>query len=169
MPNNQLNFRIANQHDFGTVVDIYRQSVKKIAPFLYSKEQVIAWSGFADNHEQFYKFIFKPQTYLLEKDKEIIAFCGLKMNGHIASFYVHPDYNRQGYGTKILVYVLNAGKNLGIKRFFTEASFFSQPVFTRQGFDIFDIETVRYGNITFDRYKMEKLTETNKFKILLAN
>lgn len=159
MPDSNLNFRIADQNDFEVVTNIFRQSVKKIAPFLYSKEQVLAWSGFADNYSKFYEFVFKPQTYLLEKDQQTIAFCGLKMNGHIASFYVHPDYNRQGYGTKILVYVLNAGKNLGIKRFFTEASFFSQPVFTRQGFDIFDIETVRYGDITFDRYKMEKLTE----------
>lgn len=160
MLNSKLNFRLANQNDLAIVANLYRQSVKQIAPLLYSQAQVMAWSGFADNYEQFYQFIFKPQTYLLEKEEQIIAFSGLEKNGHIASLYVHPDYNRQGYGTKILVYVLNIGHNLGIRKFFTEASFFSQPVFTRQGFDITALETVRYGNIPFDRYKMEKLTGT---------
>lgn len=163
MLDSKLNFRLANHNDFDIIASIYRQSVKKIAPLLYSQEQVVAWSSFADNYDKFYEFIFKPKTYLLEKDEQIIAFSGLERNGHIASLYAHPDYNRQGYGTKILVYVLNIGKNSGIKKFFTEASFFSQPVFTRQGFDITDLETVRYGNISFDRYKMEKLADNNKF------
>jgi putative acetyltransferase len=152
-----LKFRLANQEDFINIKNIYQQSVIKIAPSLYNKKQVKAWSDFTNNKEKFYDFIFRPTTYLLEKDTKIIAFCGLENNGHIASFYVHPDFNRQGYGTKILTYVLEIGQNLGIKRFFTEASFFSQPVFSIHGFDIIAIETVRYGSVSFDRFQMEKV------------
>lgn len=150
-------FRIASNSDFNKLREIYRLSVQKLATKLYSKEQVEAWSNFPKNYDKFHEFIFKPTTFILEIDNNIIAFCGLKNDGHIASFYVHPDFSRKGYGTKILNFVLEKGQELGIKRFYTEASFLSQPVFKRCGFQVIEMETVKYGEISFDRYKMEKL------------
>lgn len=152
-------FRLALDSDFDYLVQIYRQSVQQLAPSLYTKAQVDAWSAFPNNYDKFQEFIFQPQTYLMLKDKTIISFCGLDIDGHIASLYVDPYFTRQGYGTHILLYVLETGIKSGIKRFYTEASFFSQPVFTRCGFAIIAMETVKYGAVSFDRYKMEKLID----------
>ena len=150
-------FRLASDSDFETLAQIYIQSVRKLAPSLYSKAQVDAWSAFPHNNPKFQEFIFKPQTYVMEKDHTIISFSGLDSDGHIASLYVHPFFSRQGYGTKILLYILEKGLASGMKRFYTEASFFSQPLFSRCGFEIMEMETVKYGEVSFDRYKMEKL------------
>ena len=159
-----VKFRPVNVDDLPILADIYRHSVRQIAPSLYTQQQVNAWSAFAEQEDQFREFIVKPQTYLLEQDDLIIAFSGLETNGHIASLYVHPHYNRQGYGTRRLVYVLNLGEKLGINRFFAEASFFSQPVFSRQDFKIVTTETVYYGDVAFDRYKMEKVINHSQVK-----
>lgn len=148
-------FRLAVDTDFENLKQIYRLSVQKLAPSLYSHDQVIAWSSFPDNFALFHDFIFQADTYLLENQGQIIGFCGLQCDGRIASFYLHPDFTRQGYGTKLLIYVLEKGIQQGIKRFYTEASFFSQPVFSRHGFEIVEMETVKYGDVSFDRYKME--------------
>lgn len=153
----ELSFRIVTEADFEHLRQIYRQTVKKLAPSLYSPIQVEAWSAAPDNLNNFQYFIFAPDTYLLLIHQQIIGFCGLRKNGHIASLYVHSDYTRKGYGTRLLNYVLNIGINQGIKRFFTEASFFSYPVFTRCGFTVIEMETVNYGDVTFERYKMEKI------------
>ena len=152
-------FRLAVANDFSQLREIYRQTVQKLAPTLYSAEQVKAWSLTPDNREKFWQFVFIPDTYLLIENEVIIGFCGLETNGHIASFYVHPDYTRQGYGTKLLVYVLNQGVNQGIRKFNTEASFFSYAVFCRCGFEVMTMETVYYGDVVFERYKMEKTIE----------
>ena len=152
-------FRLAVANDFSRLREIYRQSVQKLAPTLYSPEQVKAWSLTPDNREKFWQFVFIPDTYLLLENEIIIGFCGLESNGHIASLYVHPDYTRQGYGTKLLVYVLNQGINQGMGKFHTEASFFSSPVFCRLGFEIVTRESVNYGSVLFERYKMEKIIE----------
>jgi putative acetyltransferase len=98
----------------------------------------------------------KPQTWVLERDKTIIAFCGLGNDGHIVSLYVHPLFSRQGYGTKLLNFVLAQGLKAQINRFYTEASFLSQPVFSRAGFTVVAREIVKYDEILFERYKMEK-------------
>lgn len=155
-------FRVATPNDFNILRKIYRNSVQKLAPSLYSQDQVIAWSNFPDYISRFHDFIFKPNTYLLETATQIIGFCGLESDGHIASFYIHPDFTRQGNGTFLLNYVLSIGIEQGISRFYTEASFFSQPVFSRCGFTIAEMETVKYGDITFDRYKMEKIIVPSK-------
>ncbi|MBL1210072.1 GNAT family N-acetyltransferase [Geminocystis sp. GBBB08] len=149
-------FRLAVEKDFDILRQIYSQTVKKLAPSLYSPSQVMAWSSFSDNISKFHDFIFHANTYLLIKNEQIIGFCGLRNDGHIASFYLHPDFTRQGYGTKLLLYVLEIGLKQGITRFYTEASFFSQPVFSRCGFKILALETVNYGDVSFKRYKMEK-------------
>lgn len=148
-------FRLAIEKDFETIRKIYSHSVRKLAPSLYSPSQVMAWSCAPDNINKFHDFIFNADTYLLIKNEQIIGFCGLENDGHIASFYLHPDFTRQGYGTRLLLYVLDIGITQGITRFYTEASFFSQPVFSRCGFNIVTMETVNYGDISFERYKME--------------
>lgn len=150
-------FRLARFHDFSRLQEIFRQTVLDLAPSLYSPEQVKAWSLSPDNKEKFWQFVFNPDTYLLIENHIIIGFCGLENNGHIASLYVDPDYTRQGYGTRLLLYVLDQGKNKGISRFYTEASFFSHPVFLRCGFEVVTMETVNYNHVIFQRYKMEKI------------
>jgi putative acetyltransferase len=152
-------FRLAVENDFEILRHIYSHTVKKLAPSLYSPSQVIAWSSAPDNINKFHDFIFNADTHLLIKNDEIIGFCGLENDGHIASLYLHPDFTRQGYGTKLLLYVLEIGIKKGIIRFYTEASFFSQPVFSRCGFNIVTMETVNYGDISFERYKMELITQ----------
>ncbi|NCO76277.1 MAG: GNAT family N-acetyltransferase [Cyanobacteria bacterium] len=151
-------FRLAVEKDFDTLRHIYSYTVTKLAPSLYSPSQVMAWSSASDNISKFHDFIFDANTYLLIENDEIIGFCGLKNNGYIASFYIHPHFTRQGYGTKLLSYVLDIGITQAVKKFYTEASFFSQPVFSRCGFTILEMETVFYGDVSFERYKMEKIT-----------
>lgn len=150
-------FRLAMENDFETLRYIYRETVKKLAPSLYSPLQVEAWASTPDDISHFHFFIFNPDTYLLLIQEKIIGFCGLRKNGHIASLYIHPDFTRQGYGTKLLNNVLTIGIRQGIIRFFTEASFFSHPVFLRCGFTVIETETVHYGDVAFERYKMEKI------------
>ena len=152
-------FRLAVENDFDRLKEIYHQAVQQLAPILYSPEQVEAWSSTTDNVDKFWQFIFTADTYLSVENELIIGFCGLAKNGHLVSFYVHPHYTRQGYGSKLLTYVLEKGINQGITRFYTEASFFSYPVFTRVGFEVITMEIVHYGDVSFERYKMEKIIE----------
>lgn len=149
-------YRLISASDFARVQKIYQNSVLQLAPSLYSPEQVIAWSSFPNHTAKFHSFIFNPDTYIIENEEEIIGFCGLEKDGHIASLYVDPRYSRQGYGTKLLQYVLNQGIKAKINRFYTEASFFSHPVFQRCGFVVLEMEHVKYGVVSFQRYKMEK-------------
>jgi putative acetyltransferase len=153
-------FRLATIADIPRLKDIFRETVLQLAPSLYSPEQVTAWSLTPDDDRRFTQSILDAHTYLLINNNIIIGFSGLQEDGHIASFYVAPDYTRQGYGTKLLNYVLETATHKQIPRLYTEASFFSYPVFLRCGFTVINMETVNYNNVLFQRYKMEKRTST---------
>ena len=150
-------FRIVGDEDLQTLAGIYRQSVRQLATKLYTRNQIDAWSYFPNYRAKFHEFIFKPETWVFEQEKSIIAFCGLDNDGHIVSLYVHPLFSGKGYGTKLLNFVLEKGIQARINRFYTEASFLSQPVFSRSGFIVVEMETVKYDQVIFERYKMEKL------------
>ena len=152
-------FRLAIENDATRLAEIFSQSVFKLAPSLYTPQQVKAWGTAMNDKSKILKFITEADTYLIIDNGITIGFCTLKNDGHIASFYVDGDYTRQGYGTKLLRYVLEQGINQGVKRFFTEASFFSHPVFMRCGFEVVSMETVDYNHVLFRRYKMAKIVE----------
>ena len=152
-------FRLAIASDARRLTEIFSQSVFKLAPSLYTSKQVKAWGTAMNDQTKMLKFITEAKTYLIIDNEITIGFCTLKSDGHIASFYIDADYTRKGYGTKLLKYVLQQGIEQGMKRFYTEASFFSHPVFLRCGFEVVTMETVDYNHVLFRRYKMAKIVK----------
>jgi putative acetyltransferase len=98
--------------------------------------------------------VFGPETWVIVIDRKPVAFCGLGKDGHIASLYVHPEYNRMGHASRLLQHVLDLGERRGMRRFYTEASFLSKVVFDRHGFIVDYVEEVDYDGVHFCRFKM---------------
>jgi putative acetyltransferase len=145
--------------DFAQLVEIYTEAVRQTANTIYTPEQIDAWSAFPAKTEKFRQFVFGPETYATVVENSPVAFCGLGNDGHIASLYVHPDYNRMGYASKLLQYVMEGGERRGMRRFYTEASFLSKTVFERHGFVVDCVEEVDYDGVLFRRFKMVRLVE----------
>ena len=148
--------RLAQPEDFDALADLYSCAVQQTAIALYSPEQIRAWSGFTQHREKFHPFIFTADTFIKEIGGDLVGFCGLEPDGHVTSLYVHPRFNRQGHGSALLRYVLTQGEGRGIQRFYTEASYLSQPVFERCGFRVAGMETVDYFGVVFERFQMER-------------
>jgi len=146
--------RRVRESDFAQLVEIYTEAVRQTATKVYSPEQINAWSGFPLKADKFWEFVFGPETWVIAADKLPVAFCGLGKDGHIASLYVHPGFNRKGYGSQLLQYVLERGERRGMRRFYTEASFLSRTVFERHGFIVDYVEEVDYDGVHFCRFKM---------------
>ena len=90
-------FRFALPSDIQALKSIYQKSVTELAPSLYTKEQVIAWSSFPDDTVKFTQFILKPDTYILENNQEIVGFCGLEKKWT----YCFPLYSSCPHSSRI--------------------------------------------------------------------
>ena len=84
---------------------IYPDAVDVLGPSAYTPAQVDAWRAFA-SQATFGAFILDIQTYVAVVNGEIVGFCGINHDGHIASIYVRPDRCGRGIGTTLLRWVL---------------------------------------------------------------
>lgn len=150
-----MKIRVATVLDIPALAEVYRDSVKAIAPQRYLPEQVEAWVYFPSDTAAFNNFIFNPTTFVAELDGIIVGFSGVEENGHIASLYVRGDYNRQGIGSRLLENVIQYAKSHNIPQLYTEASEFSRALFNKFGFQVSETENVIREGVWFHRYLME--------------
>lgn len=150
-----LTLRDAREADLADLARIYADAVSRLGPEHYAPDAVAAWSAFARD-ARFRDFILGPRTVVAEDDSGIVGFGGLGEDGHIASLYIRPDRARQGIGARILDELLRTGEALGIRRFHTEASEHSRPLFQRFGFEVVEVEVVERQGVQIERYRMER-------------
>jgi len=147
---------LAKPQDVDRCADIFYRTVMKLAPSLYTNEQVLAWSKTALNQQKFTDYILNNNTFVYYSNhNQIVGFSGIESNGHIASLYVDPEYCRQGIATNLLKHIINYAQINNYSLLYAEASFFSKNVFLRTGFQITNLEYVKYNDVYFQRFRVE--------------
>ena len=141
--------------DMSEVAQIYKQGIKQVALKHYSDDQVAAWSSFADDTDDFRKWINKSATFVaLNPELQIVGFAGLEAKGRISSLFVAPEVMRSGVATALLSHLMDEINKRGINSITTDASEFSKPLFKKFGFTVTSLEHTRFKGVLFTRYKM---------------
>ena len=149
----EYSIRDARPEDLTNLRNVYRDAARHSGPDAYSIDQVAEWARFADTPE-FESFILDVRTIVVETPTRIAGFGGIDDNGRIASVYVAPSYQRMGLGSLIMDNLIAFARLRGDSLLTTEASVFSKPLFEKFGFTHYDTETVRRGDVIFERYLM---------------
>jgi ribosomal protein S18 acetylase RimI-like enzyme len=86
------------------------------------------------------------QAWLIQQESEVIGYIVITLgysleyrgqDAFIDEFYVRPDYQRQGVGTKTLAFVENAAVSLGVQALHLEVDFsnsHAQRLYRRSGY-----------------------------------
>ncbi len=141
--------------DLPAVVAVYREAVCKIAPGLYTPEQVDAWSAFADTDRDLRPMLAQGYRLVIENETGgIDAFAVLDPADYISLLY--SRVSRRGHASRLLEALETEASRRGIVRVHTAASLISHPLFLHHGYAIDHPETVERNGVTFDRYRMSK-------------
>ena len=159
-----MNLRQFTNKDQLYLKRVYFDSIKKIDENIYSKEQKQAWSSQAWNNRNFKRSIIKGKGWLIEEKDTIVAFASRYPNNKIALFYCLGEYQRKGYGTKLVNKLEKEAKKEGLESLFTEASLISYKLFLKLNWEIIRKEKIIINNIFFERYKMKKNLNNNSYK-----
>lgn len=99
------------------------------------------------------EFSNRLATYLVLRIKrKIIGYIGywnLFEEAHITTFAIHPDFRRQGFGKKLIQYVLNSILNQGCHEVFLEvriSNFPAQNLYRSLGFSSIGIRKKYYSD-----------------------
>ena len=158
-----MNLRQFTAKDQLNLKRVYFDSIKSIKEQIYSKEQKEAWSSQAWNNPSFEKSILEGKGWLITEKDTIIAFASRYPDDKIALFYCLGDYQRKGYGTKLVKKLEEDAQREGLQSLSTEASLISYKLFLRLNWKIISKEKIIINNIFFERYNMKKILIQKNF------
>ena len=150
-----IRLRRARDTDLQSLRMIYADAVRAAGPTAYTPDQVSVWSTFA-GEVGFAAFILGVKTYLTVIDEQVVGFCGIADDGHVASIYVRPDRFGKGIGSRLLLAALRRHPEPTSGRYRAEASLFSLPLFERCGFRQTGSERAGRQGAAFERFLVER-------------
>jgi putative acetyltransferase len=151
----KITVRPYNASDLSDLAHIYKQGIKKLGQTHYTNDQVVAWSSFADDTDDFRKWINHSTTFVaVDMNMNVVGFAGLESNGRVSSLFVAPDAMRNGVGTTLLHRLIEEIKRRDLDSVTTDASEFSKPLFERFGFYVKGLEHTHFKGVLFTRYQM---------------
>ncbi|MEH2195199.1 MAG: GNAT family N-acetyltransferase [Nostoc sp.] len=142
--------------DTKEIMKLFYDTIHEINICDYTQEQVDAWATKNIDYEVWHKRLQAKLPYIAEKNGEIVGFGELEADGHIDCFYCHSKYQRQGIGSKLLIYIENTAKLQGIKRLYAEVSITAKPFFETKGFSVVREQQVERRGVWLKNYVMEK-------------
>ncbi|MBM3548079.1 MAG: GNAT family N-acetyltransferase [Alphaproteobacteria bacterium] len=151
-----MNIRRYVPADLDAVMDLFRESVRRVAIRDYSEAQVQAWAPDVPDRERWAERRASRPTWIAEIDGRLAGFADLEPDGHVDMMYVHPDHQGRGVANALMKTVESEAARLGLGRLYTEASITAKPFFERKGFRVIAPQTVSLRGMDFINYRMEK-------------
>jgi len=142
--------------DTQEIVKLFYDTVHEVNIRDYTQAQVDAWAPAALDIASWTKSLSSKFTFVAEESDKIAGFGELETSGHIDCFYCHKDFQRQGFGRKILAQIDAKARYLGIKKLFTEASITAKPFFESQGFLVVKQQEVERRGQKIINFAMKK-------------
>jgi putative acetyltransferase len=142
--------------DLSSVIEVYRDAVREIAPALYTPEQVNAWAAFAEHGGELAEMLAQGYRLVIESEAGVDAFAVLDPPDYVSLLYCRARASRRGHATRLLAALEHEAARRGIARVHTAASLISHPFFLRHGYAVDTTERVERNGVDFDRYRMSK-------------
>lgn len=126
-----------NKQYCNEIADLFCEAVHAIDPCLYTDEQKRAWAPKPPDYEFWKQRLDIKMPYIGLMHGQVAGFIELEKDGHIDCMYVHPNFQRLGFGSKLLGHVIQLARDRGFERLYVEASKAARPLFDKMGF--FDV------------------------------
>ena len=124
-------FCVGDESDLSRV---FQSSIRELACFDYTTEQIEAWAGATLNFELWVERIRELKPFVVEIDGVIGAYADLQFDGYIDHFFVAGMCSQQGLGSLLMSHIIENAIAKGITTLTAEVSLNAQKFFTRFDF-----------------------------------
>ncbi|WP_372933246.1 GNAT family N-acetyltransferase [Shewanella putrefaciens] len=126
------------------ISELFHLCVHNIKHERYSQTQLNAWSKAPRSAKHWHLRLSRSQAWIIlvtsaeSLSKICVGFINVETDyyhrGYIDSFYIHPDWQRQGLGERIYRELEQWAKGQGYASLSVDASYLSKGLFTQLGF-----------------------------------
>jgi putative acetyltransferase len=151
-----LELRPYRPGDARALLDLFRDTVRRVNARDYGPDQVRAWASDDIDPARWSARFEGRFVRVAESDGRLAGFAELEPDGHLDRFYVSADHQRRGVGRALLAALVAEAGRLGLPRLFTEASLTARPFFEAHGFVVEAPQTVVVRGVAFSNYRMSR-------------
>lgn len=141
--------------DLPTLIELFRDTVRRVNVRDYTPEQVQAWAPDEIDPAKWRSFEGRF-AIVAELEAGIVGFADLETDGHLDRFFVHAEMQGRGVGRAMLQELLDEGRRLALPRIFAEVSITARPFFERHGFAVLAEQSVEVRGQRLTNYRMER-------------
>jgi putative acetyltransferase len=149
--------RLYKEGDASDMINLFRDSVRKVAIKDYTLQQTRAWAPDEIDETLWTKRCLDRPTWLVFYQGILAGFIDLESDGHLDLLYVSPDFQGVGVASCLYNCVEEQAYRNHNERIFVEASITAKGFFERKGFSVVRSQTVERGGQWFTNFKMEKI------------
>ena len=152
-------FRPFQSVDASALLDLFRDTVRRVNSRDYAPEQIAAWSSDAIDRDLWASRFSGRCVWVAESAGTLVGFGEMEADGHIDRFYVSADQQGKGIGGQLLARLEGEARRSGIPKLTVEVSITALPFFTARGFRNLGRQTVQCRGICLDNYRMDKVLD----------
>jgi predicted N-acetyltransferase YhbS len=141
--------------DVSAIVELFRDTVRRVNSRDYSPEQVRAWAPDQINEQSWADKLSGRLCLVAERQGQVVGFGDVEEDGHLDHLFTHADHQVRGVGRAILQALEDVAGRQGLVRLHTEASITARPFFERQGYRVVQEQEVLCRGVAFVNYRME--------------
>jgi len=153
-------FCVGDESDLSRV---FQSSIRELACFDYTTEQIEAWAGATLNFELWVERIRELKPFVVEIDGVIGAYADLQFDGYIDHFFVAGMCSQQGLGSLLMSHIIENAIAKGITTLTAEVSLNAQKFFTRFGFVVVEQRSRNIQGITLSNALMSCKIPSKKY------
>lgn len=142
--------------DASGLLDLFRDTVRRVNCRDYSPQQIAAWSSDAIDPELWASRFTDRWVWVADLAGVPVGFGELEWDGHIDRFYVSADHQGKGIGGQLMARLEQEARLSGLARLTVEVSITARPFFISRGFRDLGRQTVTCRGVSLDNYRMEK-------------
>ena len=153
-----LILRDYRSEDCVTLIDLFRNTVRRVNTGDYTQEQIEAWAPDHIDAEAWDSSLRSHNTLVAEisGSAEIVGFADMTKDGYLDRLYVHADHQHRGIATKLCDRLEDATTASTIT---THSSITARPFFERRGYEVLRSQQVTRQGITLTNFVMVKHQE----------
>ncbi|MGC3970306.1 MAG: GNAT family N-acetyltransferase [Pirellulales bacterium] len=157
-----MRIRRYRPHDARHLLDLFRETVRRVNSRDYDSVQIAAWASDEINLTVWTsRFDERFAVVAIDDpspagDERLAGFADMELDGHLDRLFVSADHQRRGVGRMLLEAVVVEAQRLGLVRVFTEASITARPFFAAHEFTTLAEQTVVCRGTAMTNFRMER-------------
>ncbi len=130
-----MRIRKSTLADAAALARLTRATIRTINAKDHPERIIEAWSG--GNTASAYRKMLKERIQFVATEKgQIIGFADLLPNGELTSLYIHPKHIGKGIGKKLLVFIEDVAKKMGMQTLRCQSSENAKNFYLKHGYTV---------------------------------